>query len=189
MCLCRRRGRPPQNAGEGRVITPIPSLPPACHVQNLASAATARRRHYLLGRWFGGSVGYSEQLILDRAAPTLVRTLENGQGTGVLKETSTIAVASMAKMFVGDIVEEGKKNCRVMYNVMNCYYVEVRSCWLLTLPAGRLLFAGCVIACDYYYYCYYYYYYCYYYYYSSSCLLYTSPSPRDRQKSRMPSSA
>ena len=27
------------------------------------------------------------------------------------------------------------------------------------------------------------------YYYHSSCLLYTSPSPRDRQKSRMPSSA
>ena len=37
----------------------------------------------------------------------------------------------------------------------------------------------------YYYYCYYYYYYYYYYY----CLLYTSPSPRDRRLSRMPSSA
>ena len=51
--------------------------------------------------------GHLEKLILDRAAPTLVRTLESGQGTGVLKETSTMAVASMAKMFVGDIVEEG----------------------------------------------------------------------------------
>ena len=28
-----------------------------------------------------------------------------------------------------------------------------------------------------------------YHYYDSNCLLYTSPSPRDRQKSRMPSSA
>ena len=43
-----------------------------------------------------------------------MRTLENGQGTGALKETSTIAVASMAKMFVGDIVEEGRKDRRTM---------------------------------------------------------------------------
>ena len=47
------------------------------------------------------------QLILNRAAPTLVRSLESGQSRGVLHETSTIAVASMAKQFVGDLVEEG----------------------------------------------------------------------------------
>ena len=47
------------------------------------------------------------QLILNRAAPTLVRSLESGQSRGVLQETSTIAVASMAKQFVGDLVEEG----------------------------------------------------------------------------------
>ncbi|CAN0474528.1 unnamed protein product, partial [Hapterophycus canaliculatus] len=48
------------------------------------------------------------QVILNRAAPTLLRSLESGQGRGVLQETSTIAVASMAKQFVGDLVEEGK---------------------------------------------------------------------------------
>ena len=47
------------------------------------------------------------QLILNRAAPTLVRSLESGQSRGVLQETSTIAVASMAKQFVGDLVEQG----------------------------------------------------------------------------------
>lgn len=47
------------------------------------------------------------QLILNRAAPTLVRSLESGQSRGVLQETSTIAVASIAKQFVGDLVEEG----------------------------------------------------------------------------------
>lgn len=47
------------------------------------------------------------QLILNRAAPTLVRSLESGQSRGLLQETSTIAVASMAKQFVGDLVEEG----------------------------------------------------------------------------------
>ncbi|CBJ32780.1 expressed unknown protein [Ectocarpus siliculosus] len=47
------------------------------------------------------------ELILDQAAPTLVRSIEGGQGRGVVQETSTIAVASMAKQFVGDLVEEG----------------------------------------------------------------------------------
>lgn len=47
------------------------------------------------------------QLVMDRSAPTLLRTMEKGQGTGVLKETSTIAVAAVAKMFVGDVIEEG----------------------------------------------------------------------------------
>lgn len=100
--------------GEGVFITLIPALPPACclcHVENRAVGTAAAATSFSVCR----SVVHSEQLILDRAAPTLVRTLENGQGTGVLKETSTIAVASMAKMFVGDIVEEGKKNRRATY--------------------------------------------------------------------------
>ena len=47
------------------------------------------------------------QLILDRAAPTMIRSLESGQGTGVLQETSTQVVSSVAKMYVGDLIEEG----------------------------------------------------------------------------------
>ncbi|CAM9770619.1 unnamed protein product [Scytosiphon promiscuus] len=53
--------------------------------------------------------GPVRELILNRAAPTLLRSLESGQGRGVLQETSTIAVASMAKQFVGDLVEEAKR--------------------------------------------------------------------------------
>eukprot|EP00903_Cladosiphon_okamuranus_P017819 g16398.t1 len=54
--------------------------------------------------------GPIRELILNRAAPTLVRSLESGQSRGVLQETSTIAVASMAKQFVGDLVEEAKRS-------------------------------------------------------------------------------
>jgi len=40
-----------------------------------------------------------------------VRSLESGQSKGGLQETSTIAVASIAKQFVGDLVEEGVCVC------------------------------------------------------------------------------
>ncbi|CAN0446229.1 unnamed protein product [Ascophyllum nodosum] len=49
------------------------------------------------------------ELILDRAAPTMIRSLESGQGTGVLQETSTQVVSSVAKMYVGDLIEEAKR--------------------------------------------------------------------------------
>ncbi|CAN0136528.1 unnamed protein product, partial [Ascophyllum nodosum] len=41
--------------------------------------------------------------------PTLTRSLESGQGTGALKETSILVMSSMAKMYVGDLVEEAKR--------------------------------------------------------------------------------
>ncbi|CAM9859248.1 unnamed protein product [Pylaiella littoralis] len=53
--------------------------------------------------------GPVRELILDQAAPTLVRSLESGQGRGVVPDTSIIAVASMAKQFVGDLVEQAKR--------------------------------------------------------------------------------
>ncbi|CAN0290566.1 unnamed protein product, partial [Discosporangium mesarthrocarpum] len=49
--------------------------------------------------------GCIRECILDRAAPSLLRSLEAGQSTGAIKETTTIAVASMAKLFVMDVVE------------------------------------------------------------------------------------
>lgn len=47
------------------------------------------------------------QLVLDRAAPTLTRTLEAGQGNGTIRDSTVIVVAAVAKMFVGDVIEEG----------------------------------------------------------------------------------
>lgn len=49
------------------------------------------------------------QIILDRAAPTLTRALEGGRGTGNVKEGTVIAVAAVAKMYVGDVIEEGAR--------------------------------------------------------------------------------
>ncbi|CAN0354895.1 unnamed protein product [Ascophyllum nodosum] len=39
----------------------------------------------------------------------MIRSLESGQGTGVLQETSTQVVSSVAKMYVGDLIEEAKR--------------------------------------------------------------------------------
>lgn len=49
------------------------------------------------------------QLVTDRAAPTLIKMLEGRQGTGVVREATTIAVGAVAKMFVGDVIEEGER--------------------------------------------------------------------------------
>lgn len=137
------------------ILTPtptlIPALPPACCPCHVANRAAAPPPALL-----AGSVGLSvrrslgAQLILDRAAPTLVRTLENGQGTGVLKETSTIAVASMAKMFVGDIVEEGKKDRRtIMYTFIYTWKVNryfVRILLVVRVACRWFAFRGLVVS-------------------------------------------
>lgn len=47
--------------------------------------------------------------MMDRASETLRQNLIHGQGVGSLRETSVIAVASMAKMFVGDLIEKGAR--------------------------------------------------------------------------------
>lgn len=58
----------------------------------------------------GCFLSFLSQLVLDRAAPTLTQAVEAGQGNGSVRETTVIAVAAVAKMFVGDLIEEGEES-------------------------------------------------------------------------------